>query len=155
MFSMTMDGFTDSSANEQETLFVRTCTSGKITSRFLCTGEPILWSTCVDDLHIFVVDKISEHHIEHHKLTLKILILNLSDSVPMEPIVWWGSCQAWKQVTHNLVIYALRIRLAYWLSPIKKIKSKIYEKNAIGLQFLVGSGYFCLSVCLFFCLFLV
>ena len=83
---MTMDGSTDSSANESETLFVCTYTSGKITSRFLCTGEPI-WSTCVDDLHIFVVDKISEHHIEHHKLTWKILILNLSDSVPMEPIV--------------------------------------------------------------------
>ena len=83
---MTMDGSTDSSANEQEIIFVRTCTSGKITSRFLCTGEPIL-STCVDDIHIFVVDKISEHHIEHHKLTLKTLILNVSDSVPMEPIV--------------------------------------------------------------------
>ena len=35
------------------------------------------------------------------------------------------------------------------------IKGKIEEKNAIGLQFLVGSGYVCLSVCLFFCLFLV
>ena len=86
MFSMTMDGFTNSSANEQETLFVRTCTSGKITSGFLCAGEPIC-STCADDLHIFVVNKVSEHHIEHHKLTLKILILNVSDSVPMEPIV--------------------------------------------------------------------
>ena len=42
-----MDGSTDSSAKEQETLCVRTWNKGKITCQFLCIDEP--WSTTAND----------------------------------------------------------------------------------------------------------
>jgi hypothetical protein len=38
--SLTMDGSTDDSVTEQETVFLRTCMEGKIVNRFVCIGEP-------------------------------------------------------------------------------------------------------------------
>jgi hypothetical protein len=35
-FSLTMDGSTDDSVTEQETIFLRTCMEGKIVNRFVC-----------------------------------------------------------------------------------------------------------------------
>jgi hypothetical protein len=39
-FSLTMDGSTDDSVTEQETISLRTCMEGKIINRFVCIGEP-------------------------------------------------------------------------------------------------------------------
>ena len=55
-FSLSMDGSTDASSKEQESLFVRWCKEGKISSHFLCIGEPE--STSADNLLAFVFDKI-------------------------------------------------------------------------------------------------
>ena len=38
-FSLTMDGSTDDSVTEQETIFIRTCVQGKTITRFVCIGE--------------------------------------------------------------------------------------------------------------------
>ena len=60
-FSLTMDGSTDDSVTEQETIFVRTCISGKVSSRLMCIGEPE--STASKDLHTFVIDKLKDNLI--------------------------------------------------------------------------------------------
>ena len=56
-----MDGSTDTSLKEQETLFVRSCKQGNIISRFLCIGEPK--STSANDLRDFVLEKMKHHDI--------------------------------------------------------------------------------------------
>lgn len=60
-FSITMDGSTDSSAKEQESIYVRTCVKGKIQCQFLCIDEPT--STCADDLFDFVNVKMEQYGI--------------------------------------------------------------------------------------------
>jgi hypothetical protein len=52
-----MDGSTDDSVTEQETVFLRTCMEGKIVNRFVCIGEPK--STGSADLFAFVQDKLN------------------------------------------------------------------------------------------------
>jgi hypothetical protein len=39
-FSLRMDGSTDDSITEQETIFIRTCVHGKTITRLVCIGEP-------------------------------------------------------------------------------------------------------------------
>jgi len=51
-FALTMDGSTDDSVTEQETMFIRTCVRGKTITRFVCIGEP--QSTSSEDLFAFV-----------------------------------------------------------------------------------------------------
>jgi hypothetical protein len=63
-FPLTMDGSTDDSTTEQETLFIRFCVMGKITTRFLCIGEPR--STSALDLLSFVKRKIDENRFQTH-----------------------------------------------------------------------------------------
>ena len=60
-YSLTMDGSTDNSVTEQETLFVRWCKNGKIVTRFLCIGEPN--STTSKDLLLFVKQKLEESEL--------------------------------------------------------------------------------------------
>ncbi|XP_062589081.1 zinc finger protein 862-like [Saccostrea cucullata] len=60
-FSLTMDGTTDSGTAEQETLFIRFCSAGKISCHFLCIGEPR--STTSADLLKFVKDKLDENKL--------------------------------------------------------------------------------------------
>ena len=59
-----MDGSTDSSTTEQETIFIRYCKDGQIVIRFLCIGEPR--STSAADLFDFVMLKISENNMKEH-----------------------------------------------------------------------------------------
>lgn len=63
-FSLTMDGSTDCGTIEQETLFIRCCSEGKIMLKFLCIGEPR--STCAQDLLTFVKKKIQENDLGDH-----------------------------------------------------------------------------------------
>jgi hypothetical protein len=63
-FSLTMDGSTDDSVTEQETIFLRWCSMGKIETRFLCFCEPN--STCSEDLYKFVLDKVEENGLLTH-----------------------------------------------------------------------------------------
>ena len=63
-FSFTMDGSTDSSTTEQETIFVRFCIGGQIHLRFVCIGQPR--STSSADLLAFVKKKISENNLDQH-----------------------------------------------------------------------------------------
>ncbi|XP_062611463.1 zinc finger protein 862-like [Saccostrea cucullata] len=60
-FSLTMDGTTDNVTAEQETLFIRFCSAGKISWHFLCIGEPR--STTSADLLKFVKDKLDENKL--------------------------------------------------------------------------------------------
>ena len=60
-YSLTMDGSTDDSVTEQETLFVRWCKNGKIVTRFVCIGEPN--STTSKDLLLFVKQKLEESEL--------------------------------------------------------------------------------------------
>ena len=55
-FSLTMDGSTDKLVTEQDTIFIRWCSMGKIQTRYLCIGEPN--STTSEDLYIFVREKV-------------------------------------------------------------------------------------------------
>ncbi|XP_062618557.1 zinc finger protein 862-like [Saccostrea cucullata] len=68
-FSITMDGSTDDSTTEQETLFVRFSMMGKITTRFLCIGEPRSQYSALDLLN-FVQRKMDENclQMQMHKL---------------------------------------------------------------------------------------
>jgi hypothetical protein len=68
VFSLTMDGSTDSSTTEQETIFIRCCVHGKTELKFLCIGEPR--STCAQDLLTFVKQKLEENNLadQMHKL---------------------------------------------------------------------------------------
>ncbi len=63
-FSLTMDGTTDGGTVEQETLFMRTCRSGNIDTRFICIGEPE--ATTSEALHAFVLKKLDTHNISPH-----------------------------------------------------------------------------------------
>ena len=63
-FSLTMDGSTDDSVAEQETIFLRTCMEGKIVNRFVCIGEPK--STGSADLFAFVQDKLNDNFLSNH-----------------------------------------------------------------------------------------
>lgn len=56
-----MDGSTDSGTVEQETIFIRFCSAGKISWNFLCIGEPR--STTSRDLLQFVHKKIQENKL--------------------------------------------------------------------------------------------
>jgi hypothetical protein len=59
-----MDGSTDDSVTEQETVFLRTCMEGKIVNRFVCIGEPK--STGSADLFAFVQDKLNDNFLSNH-----------------------------------------------------------------------------------------
>ena len=48
--SLTMDGTTDKAAVEQETLFLRTASHGKIITKYLCVGVPEATSVVLHDL---------------------------------------------------------------------------------------------------------
>lgn len=63
-FSISMDGSTDISTVEQETLFIRFSVNGRITTRFLCIGEPE--STCSLDLFKFVQKMMAENGLDNH-----------------------------------------------------------------------------------------
>jgi hypothetical protein len=63
-FSLTMEGSTDDSVTEQETVFLRTCMEGKIVNRFVCIGEPK--STGSADLFAFVQDKLNDNFLSNH-----------------------------------------------------------------------------------------
>lgn len=60
-FSLTMDGSTDDSITEQETIYMRTSHKGKILNRFICIGEPE--STCSADLYQFVISQMKDNNI--------------------------------------------------------------------------------------------
>lgn len=64
LFSLTVDGSTDYSTTEQETLFMKFCVMGKITTRFLCIGEPR--STSALHLLNFVERKMDENRLQMH-----------------------------------------------------------------------------------------
>ena len=59
---MTTAGSTDNSAKEQETLFVRICSNGKIATSFLCIDQPKS-TTAIDPLKFFLC-KMSEYDIK-------------------------------------------------------------------------------------------
>jgi len=65
-----MDGSTDDSVTEQETIFYllepSTCVQGKTTTRFVCIaiGEP--QSTSSEDLFAFVNEKLNENYLTNH-----------------------------------------------------------------------------------------
>lgn len=57
-----MDGSTDISGDEQETLYIRLACRGQIKETFLCIGTPN--STAADDLKTFVLQKLHENGID-------------------------------------------------------------------------------------------
>ena len=63
-FSLTMDGSTDISSTEQETIYLRYVIKGQVYHRFLCIGEPE--STSSSDLHKFVMMKLEECGVLQH-----------------------------------------------------------------------------------------
>ena len=60
-FSLTMNGSTDDSVTEQETIFIRNCVQGKTITRFVCIGEP--QSTSSEDMFAFVNEKLNENYL--------------------------------------------------------------------------------------------
>jgi len=64
LFSLTMDGNTDDSVTEQETIFIRTCVQGNTITRFVCIGEH--QSTISEDLFAFVNEKLNENYLTNH-----------------------------------------------------------------------------------------
>ncbi|XP_062614641.1 zinc finger protein 862-like [Saccostrea cucullata] len=70
-FSLTMDGSTDGSTTEQETIFIRFSVHGKITTRFLCIGEPE--STSSLDLFKFVERMMNENGLNDHRHVQKFI----------------------------------------------------------------------------------
>lgn len=65
-FSYMMDGSTDISGDEQETIFVRYSMKGIVTERFLFIGSPV--STCSKDLYEFVVKTFDQFNIKKESL---------------------------------------------------------------------------------------
>ena len=63
-FSPTMDGSTDDSVTEQETIFIRNCIQGKIITGFVCIGEP--QSIGSEDMFAFVNEKLNENYLTNH-----------------------------------------------------------------------------------------
>lgn len=63
-FSLTIDGTTDDSVKEQETIFIRWCLRGKIETRFFSIGEPD--STSSEDLYKSVKMKIQDQNMLPH-----------------------------------------------------------------------------------------
>lgn len=61
-----MDGTTDISGDEQETIYVRSSLKGSVTERFLSIGTPV--STCSSDLYEFVVETFKQFSINTDKL---------------------------------------------------------------------------------------
>ena len=61
-FSFKMDGSTDISGDEQETMYVRSSMKGIVTERFIFIGTPV--STCSKDLFDFVVDTFDKFNIK-------------------------------------------------------------------------------------------
>jgi hypothetical protein len=59
-----MDGSTDDSVTEQETIFIRNCVLGKTITRFVCIGEP--QSTSSEDMFAFVNEKLNENYLTNH-----------------------------------------------------------------------------------------
>ena len=59
-----MDGSTDDSVTEQETIFIRNCVQGKTITRFVCIGEP--QSTSSENLFAFVNEKLNENYLTNH-----------------------------------------------------------------------------------------
>ena len=57
-----MDGSTDISGDEQETLYVRLACKGQIKETYLCIGTPN--STAAEDLKTFVLEKVYENGID-------------------------------------------------------------------------------------------
>ena len=55
-FSLTMDGSTDDGSVEQETIFIRFCNKGQVSTKFVCIGEPA--STGSSDLYDFVIEQL-------------------------------------------------------------------------------------------------
>ena len=70
-FSLTMDGSTDKLVTEQDTIFIRWCSMGKIQTRFLCIGEPNF--TTSEDQYIFVREKIEENGLFPHMSNSKLV----------------------------------------------------------------------------------
>lgn len=64
-FSIAMDGSTDKSGSEQESMYLRTCNNGQINTYFLTIGTPK--STSSEDLHTFVKAKFKTTGLEKHK----------------------------------------------------------------------------------------
>ena len=59
-----MNGSTDDSVTEQETIFIRNCVQGKTITRFVCIGEP--QSTSSEDMFAFVNEKLNENYLTNH-----------------------------------------------------------------------------------------
>ena len=55
---LNMDGTTDKAAIEQETLFIRTAIHGKVTTKFLCVGEPEATTSIA--LHELIKTKLTD-----------------------------------------------------------------------------------------------
>ena len=61
-FSFIMDGSTDISGDEQESLYIRSSFRGNLTERFLCIGTPP--STSSQDLFNYIMDVFDSHGID-------------------------------------------------------------------------------------------
>ena len=66
-----MDGSTDDSVTEQETIFIRNCVQGKTITRFVCICEP--QSTSSEDMFAFVNEKLNENYLTNHTCMSKFV----------------------------------------------------------------------------------
>ena len=60
-FSLTVDGSTDLAGIEQESLYIRSCSSGVVTQRMLCVGQAE--SSGAADIHSFILQSMEKYNI--------------------------------------------------------------------------------------------
>lgn len=136
-FSITMDGSTDISTTEQETLYVRTVCNGEITSKFLKIAEPE--STTGRDLFKLVQSTVEE--LDLVEITNEKLVGFTCDGASNMVGRLQGAATLLKNVHPALVIIhclAHRLELAY-KDAIKRTSSQQYDKL---VTLLVGLYYF-------------
>ena len=68
-FSFIMDGTTDISGSEQETIYLRIATNGDVQERFLNISSPK--STTSEDLYSHVIDVFQKSNLNQSKFSLK------------------------------------------------------------------------------------
>lgn len=135
--SLTMDGTTDLSTREQETLFVRTSLKGEIKTRFLQIGEPK--STRSEDLFSLVTDIITDLGLTN--TMSKKLVGFTCDGASNMMGVNRGTATLLQETYPTLVVthcLAHRLELAF-KDAIKASGCKLYDRTS---TLLVGLYYF-------------
>ncbi|KAL5007366.1 hypothetical protein ScPMuIL_003785 [Solemya velum] len=132
-FSFLMDGSTDISGDEQETIFVRYCLEGNVTERFLWIGSPA--STSSVDLKNFVLETFDKNRIDKGKL----VAMGSDGASNMVGVRAGLSTLLRKDINEELVnvhCFAHRLELAF-RDVVKK--NKLYDKL---MTLLIGLHYF-------------